>query len=209
MQHTLLNGNYFANDTVKAEYMLSKANMCKTYDDFMVLKNRYEKLLVTESQKVSFRMMLGKLDNNEAGHEAIDFKFQDINGKQVSLSDFRGKVIYIDVWATWCGPCKQQIPHMTKLEEEYADNKNIVFLSVSTDQTKDIDKWKTMVKEKGMKGVQLCTGDRMQEILQPYKIKGIPRFILIGKDFNIINPNAPRPSTGDEIRKLLNEALKK
>ncbi|MGM9701832.1 MAG: TlpA family protein disulfide reductase [Prevotella sp.] len=204
---TLLDGDYFGNDTVRAEYLLNKAAMCKSYKDIMVLKEKYEKLLVTEDQRVRFRMLLGKLDTNEAGHEAIDFRFQDTNGKQVALSDFRGKVIYIDVWATWCGPCKQQIPFMTKLEEEYAHRKDIVFLSVSTDQSKDIDKWKAMVKEKGMKGVQLCTGDRMQEILQPYKIKGIPRFILIGKDFTIVNPDAPRPSSGEEIRKLLDEAV--
>lgn len=206
---TLLDGDYFANDTVRAEFLLSKTAQCKSYQEVMALKEKYEKLLVTENQKVRFRMLLGKLDNNEAGHEAIDFKFQDTNGKQVALSDFRGKVIYIDVWATWCGPCNREIPYMAKLEEEYAKRKDIVFLSVSTDQSKDIDKWKAMVREKGMKGVQLCTGDKMQEILQPYKIKGIPRFMIIGKDFTIVNADAPRPSSGEEIRKLLDAALAK
>lgn len=204
----LLTGNYIANDTVKGEFMLENTARVKTYEGIMDYKEKYGKFLVTEDQKRRFRQIIGKFDNNSKGHEAIDFKFRDINGKEVALSDFKGKVVYIDVWATWCGPCKGEIPHLAKLEEEYAKNKEMVFMSVSIDQEKDIDKWKAMVKEKNMKGVQLFAGDRKDDISGPYKVKTIPRFMVVGKDGKIINSDAPRPSSG-EIRAVLNAALKR
>ena len=129
-----------------------------------------------------------------------------MQGKEVALSDFKGKVVYIDIWATWCGPCKGEIPYMGKLEEEFKDNSNMVFMSVSIDAQKDQQKWKDMVKEKQMKGVQLFAGSRADDIAKPYKVKGIPRFILVGKDGNLISSEAPRPSSA-EIRPLLKKAL--
>jgi len=206
--HTLLTGNYLSNDEIKGEFMLNGTSRCKNYDEIMDYKTKYEKYLATEKQIRRFRQILGKFDNNSAGHEAIDFKFRDINGKEVALSDFKGKVVYIDVWATWCGPCKGEIPYMGKLEEEYAQNKNIVFISVSIDQEKDLDKWKAMVKEKNMKGVQLFAGDRKQDISGPYKVNAIPRFMIVGKDGKMITSQAPRPSS-TEIRTVLNDALKR
>lgn len=205
---SILLGNYISNDTIKGEFMLHKAEQCKRYDEIMDFKAKFEKFLITDEQQRRFRMILGNFDDNSPGHEAIDFKFPDINGKMVALSDFKGKVVYVDVWATWCGPCKAEIPHMAKLEEEYAENPNIVFMSVSIDQAKDIEKWKTMVKEKNMKGVQLFSGDRKQEISSAYKINAIPRFMIIGKDGKIVDSNAPRPSS-DKIRRVLNTELKK
>ena len=72
-----------------------------------------------------------------------DFKGQDINGKTLSLKDFNGKYLYIDVWATWCGPCKKEIPFLKELEKKF-EGKNITFLSLSTDQNKT--DWENMVK---------------------------------------------------------------
>ena len=82
----------------------------------------------------------------------------------------------------------------------------MVFMSVSIDAQKDQQKWKDMVKEKQMKGVQLFAGSRADDIAKPYKVKGIPRFILVGKDGNLISSEAPRPSSA-EIRPLLKKAL--
>ena len=131
-----------------------------------------------------------------------------MNGKQVALSDFKGKVVYVDVWATWCGPCNAEIPHLIKLEEAYHNNPNIVFMSVSVDKQKDFEKWKKMLTDKGMGGVQLFAGDRSDEIMKPYKITGIPRFMLFDKEGRVVDADAPRPSSG-EIKALLDATLKK
>ena len=97
---------------------------------------------------------------------------------------------------------------MTKLEEAYADNPDIVFISVSTDKEADKQKWLDMVKEKGMKGIQLFTGNLKEQVSEPYHINTIPRFVLIGRDGKLINGDAPRPSS-EEIRPLINYHLKK
>lgn len=130
-------------------------------------------------------------------------KFEDyinIKGGKNSLDDYKGKYVYIDVWATWCGPCIQQIPYLQTLEKEY-HNKNIEFISVSTDESQRSGgsweaaekKWRDFVKARNMSGVQLWSGQDYS-FQQAYQINGIPRFILIDPNGNIVDANAPRPS---------------
>lgn len=140
------------------------------------------------------------------GKIAPTFTYNDINGKSVSLSDFNGKLVYIDFWATWCGPCRGEIPHLDKLEKDYK-GKKIVFVKISLDD--DMDAWRKMVTEKKLGGVQLhADGAWSSDAAKNYQIKGIPTFVLIGADGKIINPNAPRPSS-EEIRTLLDQELAK
>ncbi|MGB6083306.1 TlpA family protein disulfide reductase [Moheibacter sp.] len=122
---------------------------------------------------------------------APSFTFNSIQGNQISLSDLKGKYLYVDVWATWCRPCLQQLPAMKELEEKYRDT-NIEFVSISVDNDRDKAKWQKMVQEKQMGGVQLFAGKRTS-FHQDYKISTIPKFLLIGKDGEIIDDNAPRP----------------
>ena len=196
------------NDTVRGEYVLSKANNISTYLGIMKYKADNEKYLATDRQRELFTKIVNKYSPKDEGTEPYMFNFTDINGKQVAMADLKGKVVYIDCWTTWCGPCKQEIPYMGKLEEEYAD-KDIIFVSISIDNEKDKAKWEEMVKEKNMKGYQLFAGNAgHDEICKHYSIRTIPRFILIGKDGKVINSDAPRPSSG-EIRLLLDNALSK
>ena len=112
-----------------------------------------------------------------------------------------GKYVYIDVWATWCGPCRGELPHLKKLEHQYK-NKNIAFVSISCDQDKAA--WEKMVKSEKLGGIQLHNGgDR--EFMQAYIIKGIPRFILLDREGKIINSDMSRPSdakTAETFRSL-------
>ena len=89
------------------------------------------------------------------------------------------------------------------LEEQYKDNKNIAFVGMSIDENREA--WQKMVSEKDMMGIQII-GDNAWEssICIDYKIKGIPRFILVDKDGKIINADAPRPSS-DQIKEILKE----
>ncbi|HLV23977.1 MAG TPA: TlpA disulfide reductase family protein [Moheibacter sp.] len=119
------------------------------------------------------------------------FTFNSINGNNVSLSDMKGKYLYVDIWATWCRPCLQQLPAMKELEEKYRDT-DIEFVSISVDNDRDKAKWQKMVQDKQMGGVQLFAGKRTS-FHQDYEISTIPKFLLIGKDGEIINDNAPRP----------------
>lgn len=121
--------------------------------------------------------------------------YENHKGGTTSLKDLKGKYVYIDVWATWCGPCIAEIPSLKEIEQKYHD-KNIAFVSISIDKESAYEKWKKMVVEKELGGIQLLAdNDWKSQFVQDYKINGIPRFILIDPNGNIINPDAPRPSS--------------
>lgn len=141
------------------------------------------------------------------GNPSPTFAYENHKGGITKLEDFRGKYVYIDVWATWCGPCRAEIPFLKKIEEKY-HAKNIVFVSISIDKVKDKDKWRKMIDEKQMGGVQLfADNDWNSKFVTDFSINGIPRFILIGPDGNVINANADRPSS-DNLDKILSELVK-
>ena len=198
-----------SNDTIKGEIALMFSGMSKTQVGLEQYKQEYGSFLVTDSQKKRWQRIEDNFAENMEKKKPINFTFPDAEGNDVSLSDFRGKVVYIDIWATWCGPCKKEMPAMKALEAEYKDNKDIVFMGISVDASKNIQKWKDFVIKEQLPGVQLFGGDMAGPTLsKPYKITGIPRFMLVGKDGSLIYMDAPRPSSS-EIRAVLNDALKK
>jgi len=136
------------------------------------------------------------------GQPAPPVKTVTLQGDTVGLPSFKNKVIYIDVWASWCGPCVAEIPFSIKLQNAFKGNDSIVFVNISVDQ--DRHAWeKAMLKYDTWEGIHLLND---QSIYKTYKIKGIPRYILIDKNGRIVNSDAPRPSSDDtekEIRKLL------
>lgn len=153
-----------------------------------------QKYSQNEQLKMRSLQKTNAIKNLLVGKASPKFSYQDINGKKVSLDDFKGKLVYIDVWATWCGPCIQEIPALKKLKEDYK-GKNVEIISISIDVQKDFDKWKHMVAEKQLKGVQLfADNDWKSEFVKAYGIDAIPRFLLIDKNGNILSADAPRPS---------------
>lgn len=135
------------------------------------------------------------------GCPAPDFNFVDTKGNMKSLVEFEGKYLYLTVWATWCVPCKSELPRIEELQKEYKD-KNISFLSIAVDGDADQERWKEILskdKYAGMHGYL----DSRSKFTEDYMIISIPRFILIGPDGNIISSNAPRPS--GNIRQFLDE----
>jgi len=141
--------------------------------------------------------------NIKKGADSPKFNYPDTNGKNVSLDDLKGKYVYVDVWATWCAPCKREIPLLKKLVEEYK-GKDIVFVSMSIDKMADKEKWLKMVKDEKLQGVQIMADkDWKSDFVRAYNIRGIPRFILIDKEGKILNVDAPRPSNPN-LKKLFN-----
>lgn len=136
------------------------------------------------------------------GQPAFDFILDDINGKRQKLSDFKGKVIYLDLWATWCGPCIQESPAFEDLSKEYKD-KNIAFIPVSTDTNRKV--WGTFLKSHKKELPQYHTTD--QVIRKDWGVYYIPRFIIIDKHFKIFDAYAPVPSSKGIIRNALDNAL--
>jgi thiol-disulfide isomerase/thioredoxin len=109
------------------------------------------------------------------------------------LADFKGKYVYIDLWATWCNPCRKEFPFLKELEQKF-EGAAITFLGLSVDGSRE--KWESMVRSGALSGVQLYLGPRT-EFQKSYNIEGIPRFILLDRDGVIINPEMTRPSSDD------------
>ncbi|GGD09373.1 TlpA family protein disulfide reductase [Hyunsoonleella pacifica] len=136
-----------------------------------------------------------KLTSLSKGKPSPKFvNYRNHNGQTTSLDDLKGKYVYVDVWATWCGPCIREIPSLKEVETDF-HNKNIEFVSVSIDKEKDFSKWETMINDKELGGIQLfADNDWNSKFVKDYEIQGIPRFILIDPNGNIVDANAPRPS---------------
>lgn len=131
--------------------------------------------------------------NLKRGGKALDFEMTDRMGKTFHLSDFRGRALYIDVWATWCGPCCAEIPYMKKLAEYYAKNKKIELISISLDENKA--KWEKKLDEDKPEWKQfICLDALNSRLCNNYSITGIPRFLFFDKNGRIISLDAPRPS---------------
>jgi len=144
-----------------------------------------------------------RLKKVQKGASSPMFSLDDINGKNISLESLSGKIIYIDIWATWCLPCVQEIPHLQELEKTLK-GKNIQFVSISKGDYRD--RWEAMVKEKQLGGIQLFAPDDQIAFFKDYMVDGIPRFIILDKDLKIIDANAKKPSDPrlkEELLKLL------
>jgi thiol-disulfide isomerase/thioredoxin len=139
------------------------------------------------------------------GERAPDFYLSDLNGKFHTLKEFQGKLIYISFWATWCSPCLKTIPQKNTIIGEYG-NKQIEFINISFDKEKD--KWEKSVKNYNILGLNLICNGNWEDILKTkYYIQGIPRYILINKDGEIIDSDAPSPGKKTELISLIDKYL--
>ena len=195
-------GEHFDNEKVRESLI---HHLAFTYvegngtDNIADLQNIYYTYVASPYLNVLFKQACAKWDKAAVGKPSPDFKGVDVNGKQMSLRDFRGKYVYIDMWATWCGPCQKELPYLKKLEEKFR-GRNIAFVGLSIDADKA--KWEARVKSGELCGTQLHIG-RGSKFQADYRISGIPRFILLDPNGRIVNPDMTRPSS-DDTEKILN-----
>lgn len=182
------------------EFVDTMKVLLQQVEDEEYVKSEEKKL---DARRKSWMERKTQRDNMpQAGDVAIDFTYPDTTGQNYSLSSFEGNLVYVDVWATWCGPCKAEIPSLQQLEADYHDQA-ITFLSVSVDT--DEAAWRKMVQDKSLGGTQLWA-DGWSQITKDYAIFGIPRFMLFSADGKVISNDAPRPSSTD-IRDLFDANL--
>lgn len=129
------------------------------------------------------------------------------DGSKTTLSEAcGGKIAYIDMWATWCGPCCAQIPYMEKIAAHYAGNDRVVCISISCDE--DLDAWRKKLEQDKPEWPQyVFTGESGQQFMKSMGVTGIPRFIVINPDMTIASIDAPRPQKDDKIKELIDAML--
>jgi len=187
---------FLENETIKNGLLYENAKYGITYtDDVDKFYKAFIGYSTNEDNNKEITESYNKLKTVAKGQPSPTFEnYENFAGGTTSLSDLKGKFVYVDVWATWCGPCKREIPFLQKVEKQY-HGKNIEFVSLSVDKLGDHDKWKRMVEEMHLGGIQLFADKSWDsDFVKDYLIKGIPRFILIDTNGNIVNSNAPRPS---------------
>jgi thiol-disulfide isomerase/thioredoxin len=159
-------------------------------------------LLLLASIQIAFgqKTIEEKMQATADGQTMPNFKIYDIEGNALSFYDFEADIIVLDVWASWCGPCRRQAPYFKAIAEKLGSEK-VLFLSISIDGR--MKKWqKFLAKKDGDKSYHYWSGDKSQHPIEwlTYSIEGpegneslvagVPRFVIIGKDHKIINRNA-------------------
>ncbi len=172
---------------------------CNGTEQITDLKNLYYTYVTSHYLNTLFKQTCDKWDKAAVGSPSPDFNGVDIDGKQMSLKDFRGKYVYVDLWATWCGPCQKELPYLKQLAEKFS-GRNIAFVGLSIDADKT--KWMARVKSGELCGTQLYIG-KGSKFQTDYRIGGIPHFILIDPNGRVVNPDMTRPSSED-TEKILN-----
>ena len=132
-----------------------------------------------------------RLNNLQKGKQAQIFTGEAINGKEIILAQLANRYVVMDVWATWCEPCKKESPYFEELAGQYS-NEKIAFVAVSIDEDKMA--WKLEAPMKSKRVLQLWAKNEKDEFTNGYAIASIPRFMLIDPMGKIVNANMPPPS---------------
>ncbi len=133
------------------------------------------------------------------GTQAPDFVLIDLNNTEVALKNYRGKVIYLNFWATWCRPCMDKMEKLKMIQPEL-ENEDIVFVNVSVDREEDV--WKETLEKRQFKGIHiLASGELNSDIAKAYEIKVLPRYFIINKVGDFVK----NPKSNDlmEVKKTL------
>ena len=172
-------------------------------EDIPSLYDRFLEISTNQNHRDEISRIYQKALKTAKGQPSPQFtNYENFAGGTTSLKDLKGKYVYIDFWATWCGPCKREIPFLKEVEDQF-HGKNIVFVSISLDKKQKYTAWKNMVEEKNLGGVQLFADNAFNSsFVKDYSVLTIPRFVLLDPSGNVVSNNAPRPSD-EKLTELL------
>jgi thiol-disulfide isomerase/thioredoxin len=124
--------------------------------------------------------------------EISELKLETLDGKTISISELKGKTIYLVFWASWCVPCKTQAKYANKLQLEFQD-KNFVVVNIALDDEKGV--WKKSISENNIQGMHLYAKAYDKMFTKEFEISGIPHYVLIDKEGKIVENDTFRPQS--------------
>lgn len=199
--------DYYLNEIINGTYRYNK-----TLEQFNSSKERlkpYIAALANEDFRQDIYLGLAEKEaeivRSQAGSPAPDFTLQSDKGGTYSLSDFKGKVVYIDLWASWCIPCRQEHPSFKALYDKYKEDDRVVFVGIAVSDGKK--EWQRALEEDQPDWLQLYDAEGV--VNKAYVANAIPKFILVDKQGNIVSFDAPRPSSGSKLEELLDAEIAK
>jgi thiol-disulfide isomerase/thioredoxin len=197
--------NLICNDTLKGAIAIDAMQLVNSYEDLQTSIKPLEKYFMTPGFKEAYNLKAKELAVFARGKEAYEFSLPNVEDSMVSLQHFKGKIVVIDIWAMWCAPCLTEKPFFCEIEEEFINNDQVVFVSVSVDGRERASVWKDFIRRKNWNGIELIS-DPWESLMKHYKVKGIPRFIIIDEKGKIVTADAPRPST-PEFKLIIQQTL--
>ena len=190
-------------------YRLFQSIFHKSVDEYKKLSPNLDSYIANETLKTALaekeELFNKQKDYNISFLDPETEEEREISGDfwQLFKKNYQGKVVYMDIWATWCGPCRSEIPHAIDLHE-YFDGKEIAFVNLCL-ASKESD-WQMMIKDNNIQGDNFFFNEAQTRILrEKLKFPGYPTYMIIDREGTIVNRSAPRPSSGDKIRNLLNK----
>lgn len=157
-------------------------------------KNEFVNSCDNNDYKNVIEEIFAKFEKVKEGNPVIDFEFVDVEGKAHKLSDYKGKTIVVDLWATWCGPCMKEKPHFAEIAKKYAGKKDVVFLALSCDDEKG---WNRYLKKHHDYENLIIGNTSRANVDKSFVVPSISRFLVIDKNFKISIPFALKPSSGE------------
>lgn len=179
------------------------------YNQAAIVSSFFEKNYQEDIYYSYFRDQYEDYIQISPGQTAPDFTLPDPSNNLISLSDFKGKVVYIDFWGTWCYPCIQVIPKHLELQERLKDRSDVVFLFIALEYDQEaIERWKKFLIDKDIPGTHVVADKQfLNEQLLPYMLRAAPTYVLIDKEGKIAKTRAAGPeSVYKDILKLVGES---
>lgn len=192
-------------------YQILASLMTESFNDFVSVSEHFENLF-TNPDLASLLDQKKKQNENQSKFHITNFDPELKEEKEI-IGDFfanlsekhKGKVIYLDIWAAWCGPCRSEIPNSIELQQNYK-NKPVSFVNLC--MSSDKDEWLKIINDANFSGDNYHFNKEQSELLrEQLKWKGFPTYMLIDKNGTIIEQDAPRPSNKDEIKKKLDNLI--
>lgn len=183
--------NHHATEQLMKQFQYFSGN------DLGTVMARYNALCTDDTLKARVNAEYAEYDrvygNLMPGKPAPDFEMMDINGNKCRLSDLKGKYLFVDFWATWCAPCREEIPYMAKLQEHFANDARIALISISVDA--NVKTWKNFLAKDKPTWAQYVVDAENNAILdKEYRIFGIPHFMLLDPEGRFVQYDFVRPS---------------